>query len=128
MSVYKPKGGTFIYSKRKIENAIREVAGSFTCVVIYGSRQVGKSSIWRYDKKVTLDDGNNRVLAKQNPKLFLETHGWPLIIDEIQKAPELLDEIKIVIDDKKLEWTENDEDQQLMSCSVRKHSFFSDKY
>ncbi|MBQ9302315.1 ATP-binding protein [Butyrivibrio sp.] len=108
-----------MYRKRKIENSIREVADSFPCVVIYGSRQVGKSTTVNHIfgdtiKKVTLDDGTDRALAKQNPKLFLETHGWPLIIDEIQKAPELLDEIKIVIDDKKLEWTENDEDQQLM--------------
>ncbi|WP_408072483.1 ATP-binding protein [Butyrivibrio sp. JL13D10] len=108
-----------MYRKRKIENSIKEVADSFPCVAIYGSRQVGKSTTVNHIfgdtiKKVTLDDGNDRALAKQNPKLFLETHGWPLIIDEIQKAPELLYEIKIVIDDKKLEWTENDEDQQLM--------------
>lgn len=108
-----------MYRNRKIENSIREVAESFPCIVIYGSRQVGKSTTVNHIfgdkiKKVTLDDGNDRSLAKQNPKLFLETYGWPLIIDEIQKAPELLDEIKIIIDNKKLEWTENDEKQQIM--------------
>lgn len=108
-----------MYRTRKIENAIKEVAESFPCVVIYGSRQVGKSTTVNHlfgnkIKKVTLDDGNDRALAKQNPKLFLETYGWPLIIDEIQKVPELLDEIKIIIDAQKLEWTENDEPQQLM--------------
>lgn len=108
-----------MYRKRKIENSILKVAESFPCVVIYGSRQVGKSTTVHYlfgdsIRKVTLDDGSDRALAKQNPKLFLETYGWPLIIDEIQKAPELLDEIKIIIDNKRLEWVQNDEKPQLM--------------
>ena len=50
----------------------------------------------------------------QNPKLFLETYGWPLIIDEIQKAPALRDEIKKVIDAQRLVWVKNNEERQLM--------------
>ncbi len=108
-----------MYRNRKIENSIKEVAESFPCIVIYGSRQVGKSTTVNHIfgskiRKVTLDDGNDRALAQENPKLFLETYGWPLIIDEIQKAPKLLDEIKIRIDDLRLKWTEEGQDQQLM--------------
>ena len=108
-----------MYRNRTIEIAIKEAAESFPCIVIYGSRQVGKSTTVNHlfgkkYRKVTLDDGEKRALAKSSPRLFLETLGWPLIIDEIQKAPELLDEIKIIVDKKRLEWTENDEKQELM--------------
>lgn len=108
-----------MYRNRTIEDSIKEAASSFPCLVIYGSRQVGKSTTVNHIfgskiRSVTLDDGELRTVARQNPRLFLETYGWPLIIDEIQKVPELLDSIKIVIDRQRLEWTESDEQQQLM--------------
>lgn len=111
--------GTTLYRDRKIEATIKEVSESFPCIVIYGSRQVGKSTtvnhiFGSHVRRVTLDDGADRALAQSNPKLFLETYGWPLIIDEIQKAVNLLDEIKIKIDDMRLRWTENNDAQQLM--------------
>ena len=52
-------------------------------------------------KYVTLDDTNERELALSNPKGFLEVHSWPIIIDEVQKAPNLLSEIKIIIDEQR---------------------------
>ena len=108
-----------MYVTRNSEPMIREVSKSFPCIVLYGPRQVGKSTtidhIFGDDfRKVTLDDLEDRNLAIQNPKLFLETYGWPLIIDEIQKAPALLDEIKKVIDAQRLVWVKNNEDRQLM--------------
>ncbi len=108
-----------MYKTRKIENTIKDVADSFPCIVIYGSRQVGKSTTVNHIfgnkiRSVTLDDGATRSLAQDNPNLFLEAYGYPLIIDEIQKAPNLLDSIKMVIDKKRLEWTENNEKQQLL--------------
>ena len=89
--------------KRNIEDLIKKCSKKFACLTIYGARQVGKSTVLdmvfedKYEK-VTLDDAQKKELAKNNPKLFLETYGWPLIIDEIQKAPELLSEFKILID------------------------------
>ena len=117
-----------MYRDRKIENAIKEVAESFPCIVVYGSRQVGKSTTVNHIfgsnvRRTTLDDGADRSLAQENPKLFLETYGWPLIIDEIQKAPKLLDEIKIKIDEMRLRWTENNEDQQLMYILTGSNKF-----
>ena len=108
-----------MYVTRNSEPIIREVSKSFPCIVLYGPRQVGKSTtidhIFGDDfRKVTLDDLEDRNLAIQNPKLFLETYGWPLIIDEIQKAPALLDEIKKVIDAQRLVWIKNNEERQLM--------------
>ena len=45
---------------------------------------------------------------------FLEMHPWPLIIDEIQKAPNLLDEIKKKIDEQRLQWLKEGEERKLM--------------
>ena len=117
-----------MYRNRTIEDAIKEAAESFPCIVIYGSRQVGKSTTVNHifgkkARRITLDDGADRALAQDNPRLFLETYGWPLIIDEIQKAPKLLDEIKIFIDNMRLKWKENDENQQLMYILTGSNKF-----
>ena len=108
-----------MYLHRTAENMIVEVSKSFPCIVVYGPRQVGKSTtidmiFGEKYRKVTLDDADDRALALNNPKLFLESYGWPLIIDEIQKAPILLDEIKILIDKQRLVWLKNGEKRQLM--------------
>ena len=108
-----------MYMKRTAEEMILNVSRSFPCIVVYGPRQVGKSTTIdmlfgdKY-RKVTLDDNEDRLLAQSNPKLFLETYGWPVVIDEIQKAPELLDEIKIRIDERRLELMKNGGDRELM--------------
>ena len=108
-----------MYISREIENTIINVSKSFQAIAIYGPRQVGKSTsigviFGNAMKMVTLDDIDNLALAKNTPKLFLDTFGWPLIIDEIQKAPELMSEIKIRIDNQRLLWLKNNEKRQLM--------------
>ena len=108
-----------MYVNRTVEDAIISAGESFPCVVVYGPRQVGKSTTIDHlfgdkYKKVTLDDGDDRALAISNPKLFLENYGWPVIIDEIQKAPKLLDEIKKTIDEQRLVWMKTGEERQLM--------------
>ena len=108
-----------MYINRNSENMIKEVSASFPSIVVYGPRQVGKSTtidhlFGEQYRKVTLDDLDDRNLALQNPKLFLETYGWPVIIDEIQKAPLLLDEIKKIIDDQRLIWLKENKPHSLM--------------
>lgn len=108
-----------MYINRNAEKMIMDVADSFPCIVVYGPRQVGKSTTIDYlfgekYRKVTLDDLDDRNLAIQNPKLFLETYGWPVIIDEIQKAPILLDEIKKEIDKQRLIWLKENKPRTLM--------------
>ncbi len=108
-----------MYIEREIETTIQNVSQSFPCIVIYGPRQIGKSTtvhhLFGQDYSyVTLDDLEDRNLAMHNPKLFLETYPVPVIIDEIQKVPELLDEIKLKIDAQRLKWIENDEPRELM--------------
>lgn len=108
-----------MYIKRTVEKSILEAAKSFPCIVLYGPRQVGKSTTLDYVfpanfNRVTLDDTEDRELAEKNPKLFLEVNPWPTIIDEIQKVPALLDAIKIKIDEQRKIWLKNNEERKLM--------------
>jgi len=108
-----------MYIQRTCENGIRKVSESFPCIVVYGPRQVGKSTTIDYlfgekYRKVTLDDLEDRIMAEANPGLFLDTLGWPLIIDEIQKVPKLLDEIKKKIDEQRLVWLKTGSQRELM--------------
>ena len=75
--------------------------------VVTGPRQCGKSSLlWHLSSgfaEVSLDDSQARRLAQRDPALFLSQHKLPLIIDEIQYAPELFLEIKRIVDLQKRE-------------------------
>ncbi|MBQ6505153.1 MAG: ATP-binding protein [Flexilinea sp.] len=116
------------YVHRTIEENIIKTGKSFPCLVVYGPRQVGKSTTAEMlygdsFRKVTLDNINDRALANQNPRAFLETYGWPLIIDEIQKAPGLLDEIKQKIDEQRLIWLKTGTERQLMYILTGSNQF-----
>ena len=95
-----------MYYSRTIEKKIKGIKNEYAAITIYGARQVGKSTVVDHIfgddfPSVTLDDLDEKLLANDNPKLFLEAHPWPLIIDEIQKGVPLLEQIKIKIDDEK---------------------------
>ena len=95
-----------MYYSRTIEKKINSIKKEYAAIAIYGARQVGKSTVVDHIfgediASVTLDDLSERALANDNPRLFLESHPWPIIIDEIQKGTPLLEQIKIKIDDKK---------------------------
>ena len=95
-----------MYYHRQLEKKIIETASEYACITLYGARQTGKSTMIRnlypdYEY-VTLDNSKERILAKDDPELFLNSHGMPLIIDEIQKVPGLMETIKIRIDEQKL--------------------------
>lgn len=92
-----------MYINRHIEDVIKEVKDSFKVLLITGPRQVGKSTLLNHLFKdeytyVTLDDIISLNLAKSDPKLFFENYPLPLIIDEVQYAPELFSEIKRMVD------------------------------
>ena len=93
-----------MYIKRVIENTIKKMVNEFPVIVISGARQVGKSTMLKMIKEdnmnyVTLDDLDARNLALSDPKYFLEQYSYPLLIDEIQYAPNLLPYIKMIVDD-----------------------------
>lgn len=91
-----------MYLRRKIEYLLDQALTMFPVILITGARQTGKSTLLRKRYKnyryVTLDDPILRALAKEDPELFLKTHGEPLVIDEIQYAPELFPYLKLRID------------------------------
>ena len=107
-----------MYYHRQLEQKILEVAKEFACITLYGARQTGKSTMIRNLFKdyeyVTLDDSRERILATDDPGLFLDAHGVPLIIDEIQKAPNLMETIKIRIDEEKNKNIDNEKQTGLM--------------
>ena len=91
------------YIKRDIESKIISLTKEYPCILITGPRQVGKTTVLHHlmasDRNyVTLDDLEERKLAKTDPALFLQMHDLPLFIDEVQYAPELFSYIKIAID------------------------------
>lgn len=71
--------------------------------MVSGPRQVGKSTLLKRTlpkvQYVTLDDPELRNLARSEPKVFLDLYKPPVIIDEIQYAPELFPILKMKVDD-----------------------------
>lgn len=91
------------YIKRDIENKILSLSQEYACILVTGPRQVGKTTMLRQlmsseRNYVTLDDMEERRLAKTDPALFLQIHDLPLFVDEVQYAPELFSYIKIAVD------------------------------
>lgn len=91
------------YIHRDLEYKIRELAEDYSCILIVGPRQVGKTTIFKElmeDNRtvVSLDDLEERKLAQTDPAMFLQIHDLPILIDEVQYAPQLFSYIKIAID------------------------------
>ncbi|MBQ6074878.1 MAG: ATP-binding protein [Lachnospiraceae bacterium] len=95
------------YISRHMENRILELSRSYSAILVTGPRQAGKTTMLRAlaekenigRRYVTLDDLTERDLAKSDPALFLQLHTPPVLIDEVQYAPELFTYIKIHIDE-----------------------------
>ena len=113
--------------ERHITKAIDFAIEHFPCTVLTGPRQVGKTTL--LDKKyrtkgfsyVTLDNSADRLLAKNDPKSFLELHPYPLIIDEAQKAVELFPELEHLINEKRrLEGNDSANGMYILSGSSRR--------
>ncbi|HOY08851.1 MAG TPA: ATP-binding protein [Candidatus Omnitrophota bacterium] len=94
------------YIERHIESRLKEALDIHPVVILSGPRQVGKSTLlqnaaclkgWRY---ITLDDSILLEQAKEDPQGLL-LNETPIIIDEIQRCPELLVTIKYYVDQSK---------------------------
>ena len=92
------------YIHRTLEQKIMDISRDYSCLLLIGPRQVGKTTMLEHlmegsgRQKVTLDDVENRRLAQSDPALFLEMHPAPVLIDEVQYAPQLFSYIKINVD------------------------------
>ncbi|MCM1048769.1 MAG: ATP-binding protein [Clostridiales bacterium] len=101
-----------MYIQRHLEAQVRETSKFYPVVMVCGQRQVGKSTMLNHIKEkerryVTLDDGNARRLAEKDPELFFETYGYPLLIDEFQRVPSILLEMKRIVDKRALDGEDN---------------------
>ena len=95
------------YIKRHMETQILNMSNYYPVIMVCGQRQVGKSTMLHHlmqdDRKyVSLDDRNARRLAENDPGLFFETYGFPILIDEVQRVPSIFLEIKRIVDEKAL--------------------------
>jgi len=90
------------YLPRLAETKTRKLARLFKVVLVTGARQVGKSTLLKHlfpDHRVIVFDPVQDIHgARQDPDLFLDSFPAPLILDEIQYAPELLPAIKRRVD------------------------------
>ena len=95
-----------MYVTRHMEPVVLEVSSQYPALLIVGPRQVGKTTMLEHlieiegrgRTVVTLDDLTERELAKTDPKMFFQLHKPPLLIDEVQYAPELFPYIKMMVD------------------------------
>jgi len=92
-----------MYKHRTIEAFIKRADKNFKSLLVTGMRQVGKTTLLKdlsadNRKYVTLDDMLSLKLAKEDAYLFFQTNELPLLIDEIQYAPELFPHIKMLVD------------------------------
>lgn len=92
------------YISRSMEDVVKQVTKEYPVVLVTGPRQVGKTTMLKKMMKgtgrgyVSLDDLNDRSIAKTDPEMFLHLHKPPVLIDEVQYAPELFTYIKIHAD------------------------------
>ncbi len=92
-----------MYINRTLEYFVKRIDRKFPVLLLAGARQVGKTTLFQHLKKqnrtfITLDDPIILHLAKEDPALFFQRYSPPLLIDEIQYAPELLPYIKMDVD------------------------------
>lgn len=92
-----------MFIKRALEKIVKEVSNTYPVLLVTGPRQIGKTTLLEHvadaeRKYVSLDDPVARSLAIEEPLLFLQRYEPPVIIDEIQYAPELLPYIKMHVD------------------------------
>ena len=97
-----------MYITRHMEKPVMELNEQYPVLLLTGPRQVGKTTMLEHlievegkgRKKVSLDDLTLRELAKTAPKMFFQLYQPPLLIDEVQYAPELFPYIKIMVDER----------------------------
>ena len=92
------------YIERAITPVLLKRAAASKCLLLTGARQVGKSTlishIFPAHRRVSFDDRLTRLQAREEPKLFFLNNPCPLFIDEVQKESGILEDIKLIVDEK----------------------------
>lgn len=90
------------YIPRELERKFMQMDAFFKVVLVTGARQVGKTTMLKHLAEgtgrtyVSLDDLMARELAQTDPALFFQTYKPPILIDEVQHAPQLFERIKLM--------------------------------
>ena len=91
------------YIHRAFTETLKNRVKYSRCTLVIGARQVGKSTLIRHEfadyNRANFDDYLTRLQAKEEPKLFFMNNPSPLFIDEVQKEPAILEEIKRIVDE-----------------------------
>lgn len=91
-----------MYIKRHAEKTVEQLSKMFGAVLVAGPRQVGKTTMLEKltgdINKVTLDDPIIRAGAEEESGTFFKDNPPPVFVDEIQKAPKLFEQIKMILD------------------------------
>ena len=91
--------------ERAISTYVKECVEEYYSVAVFGPRQCGKTtlvqSLFPNFSYANLEDMNTRMLAKNDPEEFFTRFQEPVIIDEIQRVPELLSAVQVRIDKSK---------------------------
>ncbi len=95
-----------MYYERTMEPTLQKINATFPVLILTGPRQVGKTTLLakmagENRTIVSLDNPTIRSLARNEPELFLQRYAPPVLIDEVQYAPELFDYIKEYVDREK---------------------------
>ncbi len=98
-----------MYIARHMEQVLEQINTQYPVLLVTGPRQVGKTTMLEHlapkegrgRETITLDDLTVRELAKTDPKMFFQLHRPPLLIDEVQYAPELFPHIKMMVDERR---------------------------
>lgn len=91
-----------MYIKRHIESVIEDCIRQFPVTLVTGPRQVGKTTLLKYICEdfdyVTFDDPIILMEAIEETNLFLKNNEPPLLIDEVQYAPQIFRYLKMYVD------------------------------
>ena len=90
--------------ERTIKTEFKQLVESYPVVTITGPRQAGKTTLAKMEyphyNYCNLENPETRNLAIHDPNAFFQEFPYPVIIDEIQRVPELLSYIQVIVDEK----------------------------
>jgi uncharacterized protein len=92
------------YTSRKLASVVEKAAHHFPALVVTGPRRAGKTTLFRHAfpqaRYILLEDPDTQARIRSDPRAFLDELRPPVVFDEIQNVPELLDYVRTLIDAK----------------------------
>jgi len=89
--------------RRTLEKRLKEAVKQYPVVTVTGPRQSGKTTLVRALFKdyryVSLELPDQREFSIEDPRGFLDQFDGPVILDEVQRTPELFSYIQVMVDE-----------------------------